>query len=96
MKENIKKIAVIGAGMMGHGIAQSFAQAGYQVSMMSRIQKTLEKALSLVKSSEEPAYDADIAIETIAEDKNAKKTVFSQLDTCCPPRNPAGEQYYFP
>ena len=51
MKEGIKKIAVIGAGTMGHGIAQSFAQAGYQVSMMSRTQKTLERGLSLIKSS---------------------------------------------
>jgi 3-hydroxybutyryl-CoA dehydrogenase len=114
MKEDVKKIAVIGAGTMGHGIAQSFAQAGYQVSMMSRTQKTLDRALSLIESSlsamvqegifdqkliptiisritpttsiEEAAHDADIAIETMAEDKDAKKTVFSQLDAYCPPR----------
>ena len=51
MKENIKKIAVVGAGTMGHGIAQSFAQAGYQVSLMSRTQKTLDRAMSLINSS---------------------------------------------
>jgi 3-hydroxybutyryl-CoA dehydrogenase len=114
MKEGIKKIAVIGAGTMGHGIAQSFAQAGYRVSMMSRTQKTLERGLSLIKSSlstlaeegiidqkliptiinritpttsiEEASHDADIAFETMAEDKNAKKEVFAQLDKYCPPR----------
>ena len=51
MKEGIKKIAVIGAGTMGHGIAQSFAQAGYRVSMMSRTQKTLDRAMTLIQSS---------------------------------------------
>jgi 3-hydroxyacyl-CoA dehydrogenase len=51
MKEGIKKIAVIGAGTMGHGIAQSFAQAGYQVSMMDSAQPSLERGLSLIESS---------------------------------------------
>lgn len=41
MIEGIKKIAVIGAGTIGNGIAQSFAQAGYEVWIMSRTQKTL-------------------------------------------------------
>ena len=112
--ENIKKVAVIGAGTMGHGIAQSFAYAGYQVSMMSRTRKTLDRAMSLIKSSlesmagaglvdpaaipgtlarittctsvEEAARDADIAFETMLEDKEAKVKVFEQLDKHCPPR----------
>ena len=114
MKEGIKKITVIGAGTMGHGIAQSFAQAGYWVSMMSRTQKTLDRAITLIQSSlsamaeegildqksipsiinritpttsiEEAARDADIAFETMTEDKEAKKEVFAQLDKYCPPR----------
>jgi 3-hydroxyacyl-CoA dehydrogenase len=114
MKEGVKKIAVIGAGTMGHGIAQSFAQAGYQVSMMDNAQPSLERGLSLIESSlgtmvqediidqkviptilsritptlsiEEAAYDADIAIEAVVEDKEVKKAVFAQLDTYCPPR----------
>ena len=114
MKADIKKIAVIGAGTMGHGIAQAFAQAGYQVSMMSRTQKTLDRARSLIETSlstlvqegmldptsvpatlsritpttsiQEAAQDADIAFETMVEDKEAKKKVFSQLDAYCPPR----------
>jgi len=31
---NITKITVIGAGTMGHGIAQVAAQAGYSVSLV--------------------------------------------------------------
>ena len=114
MKEGIQKITVIGAGTMGHGIAQAFAQAGYRVSMMSRTQKTLDRALALIKGSleamaeeglldrksiksimdrvttttsiQEAARDADLAFETMAEDKEAKKAVFAQLDQYCPPR----------
>jgi 3-hydroxybutyryl-CoA dehydrogenase len=114
MKEGIKKIAVIGAGTMGHGIAQAFAQAGYRVSMMSRTQKTLDRALALIKGSleamaeeglldrksikpimdrvttttsiKDAAQDADLAFETMAEDKEAKQAVFAQLDRHCPPK----------
>jgi 3-hydroxybutyryl-CoA dehydrogenase len=37
-------------------------------------------------SIEKVAHDVDIAFETMAEDKEAKRTVFSQLDEYCPPR----------
>ncbi len=47
----VKKILVVGAGTMGHGIAQSFAQEGYEVSMYSRTVQTLERAKSLIRSS---------------------------------------------
>lgn len=30
-EEDVQKIAVVGAGLMGHGIAQEFALAGYPV-----------------------------------------------------------------
>lgn len=45
------RILVVGAGTMGHGIAQSFAQAGYDVSLFSRTASTLERAKSLIQSS---------------------------------------------
>lgn len=48
---DITRVAVIGAGVMGHGISQSFAQAGYDVSLMSRTQKTLDRSIKLMKSS---------------------------------------------
>jgi 3-hydroxybutyryl-CoA dehydrogenase len=51
MDRDIKKILIVGAGVMGHGIAQTFAQAGYQVSLVDVIQKTLGRALGLIKSS---------------------------------------------
>lgn len=43
------KIAVIGAGLMGSGIAQTFAQAGYEVTNIDTFESALEKADSNVK-----------------------------------------------
>ena len=42
--DDIKKIAVLGAGTMGPGIAQMFAIGGYTVVMWTRSEQTREKA----------------------------------------------------
>ncbi len=47
--EDVKKIAIIGGGMMGHGTAQVFAGAGYEVGLMSRKQETLAKAIDTIR-----------------------------------------------
>ena len=36
------RIAVIGAGLMGHGIAQAFALAGHEVNVTDTVMKNLE------------------------------------------------------
>ncbi len=48
---DIKKIAVLGAGTMGPGIAQTFAIGGYEVTMWTRSEATREKAKAALKSS---------------------------------------------
>lgn len=48
---DIKKIAVLGAGTMGPGIAQTFAMGGYQVVMWTRSESTMEKARTAIHSS---------------------------------------------
>lgn len=47
---DIKKIAVLGAGTMGPGIAQIYAMGGYQVTMWTRSESTREKAIASLKS----------------------------------------------
>ncbi|KPV64947.1 MAG: 3-hydroxybutyryl-CoA dehydrogenase [Candidatus Bathyarchaeota archaeon BA1] len=47
--EDIKKVAVVGAGIMGHGISQVCAQAGYEVSMIEIEREALQTALSKIK-----------------------------------------------
>ncbi len=49
--QDIKKIAVLGAGTMGPGIAQTFAMGGYEVVMWTRSESTREKALASLKTS---------------------------------------------
>jgi len=43
--EDINKVAVIGSGLMGHGIAQEFATAGYKVRVQDITEEKLEQAV---------------------------------------------------
>lgn len=72
---NIEKIAVIGAGTMGHGIAQVAAQAGYSVALsdvtdelvargLAGIENNLKKGVALGKVSETAMHEALSRIRT--------------------------------
>jgi len=47
----IKKIAVLGAGIMGNGIAQVSAAAGYEVSLRDIDEKFLQGGLANIEKS---------------------------------------------
>ena len=47
----IKKIAVLGAGQMGNGIAHVCAQAGYEVKMRDIDQKFVDKGIATIKKN---------------------------------------------
>src|SRR4030042_1306816 len=49
--QNVKRVAVIGAGVTGHSIAQVFAQAGIPVHLVDLNNELLVHALKLVKSN---------------------------------------------
>ena len=49
--EDIRNVLVIGAGAMGHGIAQLFAASGYCVHLMDVDQRKLEHALAMIEAS---------------------------------------------
>jgi len=49
--DEIRKIAVVGAGLMGHGIALDFAMAGYEVHLQDLDQPTVQRALSKIRAS---------------------------------------------
>ena len=49
--KDVNKVAVVGAGTMGPGLAQVFACAGHPVSLYSRSEATLEKAMSVTAAN---------------------------------------------
>src|SRR4051812_26753449 len=48
---NIKVVGVVGAGTMGNGIAQVFAQAGFSVCLVDVAQPMLERARATIERS---------------------------------------------
>ena len=71
----MKNIAVIGAGTMGNGIAHTFAQFGYNVSLIDVAQASLEKGLSTIEKN----LDRQVAKGSISEDD--KKNTLSNITT---------------
>jgi 3-hydroxybutyryl-CoA dehydrogenase len=49
--EDIKNVAVLGAGIMGHGIAQSFLMGGYQVMLYDVDESILETAKAHIRNN---------------------------------------------
>ena len=112
--QDIRSVAVIGAGLMGHGIAIEFARAGYDVRLHSRSEESLDRAKGMIRDSLERlrglgsvseqqaetvpdrvrmstdlgaiVEDADLVIESIYEDIDAKTKLFGKLDNLCPDR----------
>jgi 3-hydroxybutyryl-CoA dehydrogenase len=110
--EEIDHVALLGAGMVGHGLALHFAKAGYQVSLYSRTQQTIDKAIENIRANlpallqgqasvedeiekiiskikttrnmDETMAEAQIVIESIAEDLQIKQDLFKELDQMCP------------
>ncbi|MEN8787379.1 MAG: 3-hydroxyacyl-CoA dehydrogenase NAD-binding domain-containing protein, partial [Flavobacteriales bacterium] len=60
----MKKIAVIGAGTMGNGIAHVFAQSGFTVSLIDISQNSLDKAVATITKN----LDRLLAKERISEE----------------------------
>ncbi|HHS97135.1 MAG TPA: 3-hydroxybutyryl-CoA dehydrogenase [Chloroflexi bacterium] len=52
----IQHIAVIGAGTMGHGIAQVCAANGYQVTLIDIVPEQLDRALAAIRKSVEKLH----------------------------------------
>ena len=65
--EQIKTVAVVGAGQMGNGIVHVFAQKGFKVKMIDISETALQKALGVIGGN----LDRQIKKEVITEaDKN--------------------------
>ena len=52
MQRSVSKIAVLGAGLMGHGIAQVASQiGGYEVSMLDVKQEFVDRGMAMIRGS---------------------------------------------
>jgi len=107
----VKRIGIVGSGIMGSGIAEVAAKAGIEVVLRSRAQSTADKMVAglekpLNKQVERNKLDAaerdavvarvravtdlrelaecDLVIESIVEDLETKKHLFTELDRICP------------
>ena len=49
--DEVRRIAVVGAGVMGHGIAQEFALAGYEVTLVSRSESSLQRGVQGIREN---------------------------------------------
>jgi 3-hydroxybutyryl-CoA dehydrogenase len=73
----MKKIAVIGAGTMGNGIAHVFAQFGYTVTLIDVSQAALDKALLTITKN----LDRQVAKEAISASEKTSILSNISLDT---------------
>lgn len=107
----IQNVFVVGAGLMGSGIAQTALQSGYTVTLNDQRQEALERAKMGIENRFQRMVDkgtitedtkkeylsrltidarltaaknADIVIEAIFENLDAKKNVFEGLEKICP------------
>ncbi len=61
----IKKVAIIGAGTMGGGIAMNFLNAGIPVVMLEMKQEALDKGLGIIRKN----YEAQVKKGKLKQDK---------------------------
>ena len=59
MAQPIEKVGVLGAGLMGHGIAQVAAQSGYEVVLREVDEATLEKGVGKIEKQLARAVERD-------------------------------------
>ena len=71
----MRKIAVIGAGTMGNGIAHTFAQSGYEVSLIDISADFLQRGMNTIEKN----LDRMLKREKITEDE--KLTTLDKITT---------------
>ncbi len=66
--EEVKCIAILGAGVMGSGIAQTFAQAGFAVRLHARHEDSLKAARNRIVRNQEAMVRAGLLSDGVARD----------------------------
>jgi len=71
----IQRVAVVGTGLMGHGIAQSFAMNGYDVNLLSRNKDSLDRAVKEIE------WSLGKFVKKGSLNKSEAKSTFSRIST---------------
>ncbi|DAZ95760.1 TPA: hypothetical protein N0F65_010262 [Lagenidium giganteum] len=79
----IKKVGMVGLGLMGHGIAQTAAAAGYQVVALDMNQKALDAGIKRIEGSLGKVAARGVKKGTITEEQG-KQQVQSTLELITP------------
>ncbi len=75
----MKKIAVIGAGTMGNGIAHVFAQSGFTVSLIDISQNSLDKALTTITKNLDRLLTKERITEEVKNNTLSNITTFTDM-----------------
>jgi len=78
--EDIKVVSVFGAGIMGHGIAQSMAQQGYTVFLRDISQELIEAGLSGMKKSLQKSVEKGVISQEQAEEALSRITTTIDIE----------------
>ncbi len=95
----VRRVAVVGAGLMGSGIAAVLVASGFEVTVFDTSQGALERAraraakaapdraaaLRLSTHLEDAVRDADLVIEAVPELIELKREVFARMDAAAKP-----------
>jgi 3-hydroxybutyryl-CoA dehydrogenase len=81
--KDIRRIGVIGAGLMGHGIAQVFASAGYDVNLHDADKATLEAAKGKIEANFKPFIALGLAKPQDVNDCLGRITLCPSLEALC-------------
>lgn len=77
---SFRTLAMIGNGIIGHGVAQVFAVAGKRVRLIGRSEKSLARALDNIRSSLAQFTAHDLVSAAEAEAALARITISTQLE----------------
>lgn len=77
--KSINNVVVVGAGTMGEGIAQNFAEAGLSVKLVARHQESLDSAMAVIDANLHVFEEYGLLRENIPQIKSRISTVRAQF-----------------
>jgi 3-hydroxybutyryl-CoA dehydrogenase len=81
----IRNVVIYGYGVMGRGVAKTFALGGYNTSVKTRRAiSTTELPAGVVASQMLPRQAPDLIVELVSEDAAIKRAVFAEIEAAYP------------